>query len=267
MKPDLVAPGASVLTTFAQEDRTVESYGTSIAAPVVAGNAALVRQYFEEGWFPCDNNEESPSSNCNIIPSGSLVKAVLMNGAQPMKQVQVSRPWIGEGNELLEEVNEYDSNQGMGLIKMDSSLPIPGKNLLHAIMRNNQSLDNGEVHDIFIKSKPWQQCNNASYKYELSVTLAWYDPAGEIGCAKCLIDDFDLWVHKLNTRKGKWNHKVFANGGTHNDDRNNVERIRFQVQGNKAYRIRVKGSNLSANSAKFSLIATGCFEEIDDPTR
>jgi len=47
MKPDLVAPGASVLTAYAHEtDKTVEIYGTSYAAPVVAGNAALVRQYF-----------------------------------------------------------------------------------------------------------------------------------------------------------------------------------------------------------------------------
>ncbi len=81
MKPDLVAPGASVLTPKAKHPgETVQSFGTSFSAPTVAGNAALVRQYFEEGKLPCDR------SNCSFDPSGSLVKAVLMNSARTLKQ-------------------------------------------------------------------------------------------------------------------------------------------------------------------------------------
>ena len=67
MKPDLVAPGVSVLTAYAHENgKTVQVYGTSFSGPVVAGNAALVRQYFEEGKLPCS------WGNCKIDPSGSL---------------------------------------------------------------------------------------------------------------------------------------------------------------------------------------------------
>ena len=89
MKPDLVAPGASVLTAYAHEKgKTVQSYGTSFAGPVVAGNAAIIRQYFEEGHFPCD------FTDCSFDPSGSLIEAVLLNSAQSLKQVQVSEPGL-----------------------------------------------------------------------------------------------------------------------------------------------------------------------------
>jgi hypothetical protein len=108
MKPDMVAPGYTVLAPRAyasdrNSEETFETFGTSFSAPVVSGNAALVRQYFEEGWFPCG------SKGCGrpIDPSGSLVKAVLMNGAQSLKSVQK----VPNGP-IMEQVREYDNNQG-----------------------------------------------------------------------------------------------------------------------------------------------------------
>ncbi len=58
MKPDVVAPGYKILAPRAHAtknnyDESYETFGTSFSAPVVSGNAALIRQYFEEGWFPC----------------------------------------------------------------------------------------------------------------------------------------------------------------------------------------------------------------------
>lgn len=63
--PDLVAPGYYIMsarsatnptakTCGAQntDKRIVRMAGTSMATPVAAGNAALVRQYFEDGFYP-----------------------------------------------------------------------------------------------------------------------------------------------------------------------------------------------------------------------
>lgn len=52
------------------------SEGTSMSVPAVAGSAAIVRQYFEEGWYPYGISQSSEKLN----PSGALVKAVLLNG-------------------------------------------------------------------------------------------------------------------------------------------------------------------------------------------
>ncbi len=43
--------------------------------------AALIRQYFEEGWYP--TGTKIPMDK--LEPSSALVKAVLLNGGQFMK--------------------------------------------------------------------------------------------------------------------------------------------------------------------------------------
>lgn len=256
MKPDLVAPGSSVLTAYAQESGTVQDYGTSVSGPVVAGNAALVRQYFEDGKLPCKRN-------CSLDPSGSLVKAVLMNSAYSLKQVQVSSPWLEK--RLLEQVNEYDSNQGMGLIQLDKTLPIPDHNKFTAIVRNNEVIQDQDYHDIYVRANPGA-CRNTSYKRDFSATLAWYDPSGASSCAKCLLDDLDISVHLVkNNGKVKNASVEYPNGGSRKDYDNNVERIRFKMKGRKLYRIRIHASNLSTANTKYSMIASGCFKEITIP--
>lgn len=261
MKPDLVAPGASVLTPKAHENAsTVQSYGTSFAAPTVAGNAALVRQYFEEGHLPCDELGNEEEHSCRIDPSGSLVKAVLMNSARSLKQVQVSRPWIG--SQELEEVSEYDNSQGMGLIQLDNTLPIANHNKINAIVRNNQYIKDGEFHDIFIRATP-HKCLGKSYIRDFSATLAWYDAPGSANCAKCLINDLDIMVHEVRAdRTIKKGTKKFPNGLSRKDYNNNVERLRFTMSGMNRYRIRIYASNLDKAQTQFSMIASGCFKVI-----
>jgi hypothetical protein len=259
MKPDLVAPGAPILTAFAHEyGKIVHVYGTSFAAPVVAGNAALVRQYFEEGNFPC-----SWANGCNMNPSGSLVKAVLMNSAQNLDAVKVSKPWLEM--KALETVNAYDSNQGMGLVQLDKTLPIPGHNVFSALVRNNKVIKDRDVHDIFIRATPGK-CFNKPYKHEFSATLTWYDPPGVIGCAKCLINDLDIRVDWITADGAvKYESRVFPNGGTKEDDTNNAERIRFNMTSTRRYRIRIYAANLATAQQNFSFIATGCFRAISNP--
>jgi len=61
----------------------------------------------------------------------------------------------------------YDNNQGMGLVKMDSSLSIPGKNNLYALVRNNVEINNGGDHGKIIKATPLI-CELDPYKHDLS---------------------------------------------------------------------------------------------------
>jgi len=92
-KPTLMAPGvdicsahdAAVPASFPcstppmTTDYTLNS-GTSMAAPAVAGNVALTRQYFMEGWYPSGTKTATQA----LAPSASLLKAVLVHSAQEM---------------------------------------------------------------------------------------------------------------------------------------------------------------------------------------
>ncbi|HJH31713.1 MAG TPA: PGF-pre-PGF domain-containing protein [Methanosarcinaceae archaeon] len=74
IKPDVVAPGTSIISTASSlksDNNYTYMNGTSMATPITAGAAALVRQYYVE-------NESLTS------PSAALIKATLINGAANM---------------------------------------------------------------------------------------------------------------------------------------------------------------------------------------
>ncbi len=248
MKPDIVAVGYTILAPRAHahqknSEDSYETFGTSFSAPVVAGSAALVRQYFEEGWFPCG----SKGCNKSIYPSGALVKAVLMNGAQSLRAVQE----VPRGP-VQSQISEYDNNQGMGLVQLANSFPIRNVNQLNAIAVNNRELRDGETNIFVVNTK---QCSTN----ELSVTISWYDPAGATNCARCLVNDLDLSVQS--------NGRVYyPNGNSSPDRKNNSERVRMTTTEGQEISIQVEAHNLATGSQKYSLILTGCFDIVAEKT-
>lgn len=47
-----------------------------MATPVVAGSAALVRQYFMDGYYPSGTKTQDDA----FTPSSALIKAVMISG-------------------------------------------------------------------------------------------------------------------------------------------------------------------------------------------
>jgi len=82
IKPDVVAPGTSIYSTASSlvypEDYVYMS-GTSMATPITAGSAALLRQYF--------------LNNLSIHPSAAFLKATLINGAVNLGYSSNSQGW------------------------------------------------------------------------------------------------------------------------------------------------------------------------------
>ena len=84
---------------------TTEKGGTSMAAPVVSGAAAIIRQYFEEGYYPSGIQNDDHS----FTPSADTIKAILVNGATTLN--------MNTANSII---SAYDYNQGHGLIDLST---------------------------------------------------------------------------------------------------------------------------------------------------
>mmetsp|Transcript_38662 Transcript_38662/g.42786 ORF Transcript_38662/g.42786 Transcript_38662/m.42786 type:complete len:1176 (-) Transcript_38662:157-3684(-) len=253
-KPDILAPGMYIRSAEARTRTVGEcdntspdalSYkaGTSMSTPIVSGAAALVRQYFEEAWYPGG----SKGSGMTMNPSSALVKAVLIGGAEAILGIQ-------NRNGSISGSSEYDFAQRFGRINLLSSLPLSGKNTINALIEDRKPISNGQenTYNIVI--------NQNNCEEPLSATLVWTDPSAASGCTNCLINNLDLTIDGPGGR-------VYPNGGTTADSRNNAERIRIENPvTNGSYQVVVRGANLDRASQFYSLVVTGCFGESENST-
>ncbi len=126
-KPDVVAPGSFIVS--AKSDGTIVSNqcvqgldvgvlameGTSMATPVTSGTAALVRQYYMDGYYPSGTANPSDS----LVPSAALLKATLIAST-------ASQSRLGASNTLIS--GPPSVYQGFGRLLLEAGLviqPIP----------------------------------------------------------------------------------------------------------------------------------------------
>lgn len=167
-KPDVVAPGTFVLSARSRDTSgsgwglTSDSFyyymgGTSMATPLVAGCAALVREYLiTQRHLP--------------TPSAALVKAMLVNGAQDIP-----------GQYVPSEAGPIPNfSEGFGRVDMTATLGAGAAQIVELRDEGN-SLDTGEEEVILVAVPAGATL--------LKATLVWTDPAGET-----LQNDLDLIV-------------------------------------------------------------------------
>ena len=165
-RPDVVAPGTAILSTksraatgtgwAAYDALFFYDGGTSMATPLVAGCAAVVRQFL--------------MSRQSASPSAAVVKAMLINGAKPML-----------GQYVPSEVGAPpDNSQGFGRIDLAATIG-PYQSATTVVYKDEATaLDTGQTEET-------QQAVAAGQT--LKATLVWTDPAGE-----ALQNDLDLIV-------------------------------------------------------------------------
>src|SRR5919197_1002841 len=213
-KPDVVAPGTCILSTLSRAVASPSTdfgtssdplfffdSGTSMATPLVAGCAAVLRETLVKNGMP--------------NPSAALVKALLVNGA-------VRLPGQYTPTEAGSSPN---SNSGWGRVDLAGSVIIPGPNGDAGFGEGGPLKQGGsDTIDIDIPKGPPRHEGSAEPEdvgptavgATFKITLVWSDPPGA-----ALQNDLDLIVRAAN---GAERH---GNMGTSKrfDRVNNVEQV------------------------------------------
>ncbi len=218
IKPDLCAPGTFVLSTrstktSSQGDGLYDdnpSYmfdsGTSMATPLVAGSAALVRQWLMER-----------RGYTNELPTAALIKAILMGGAHDMSGDEDPRCGGAAPN----------STQGWGRVDLGESLFPTNASV---VLVDRIPFSDGETFRVKIAT---------TSAAPLSVQLVWTDYPGEYGAAQSLVNDLDLAVSN-ETTGAVWH----GNGVEGGDRTNSVESVRIGLAEAGEYSVLVSGASV-----------------------
>ena len=248
IKPDVVAPGTWTLSGYSdafqqQYDAALNPVngqfqydgwgfpagaaykymgGTSMAAPLVAGGAAVIRDFYQK--------------RRGHNASAALVKAVLINSAV----------------DLLDE-----NNDGV----LDNAEPVPNihegwgrVDLVNATDESDAFFD--EAAPLSTASSATHTFEVTSPGVPMKVTLAWTDYPASTSAATSLVNDLDLTVTAPDGTTYRGN--VFAGGwsltGGAADRLNNVENVYVFAAAAGTWTITVTGYNVPQGPQPFALV-------------
>ena len=247
-KPEIFAPGYGTWSARYDGIHDCEFspwFGTSVAAPAIAGAGLLVRQYFVEGRYPAGGPPQP------FLPSAALVKAVLLNGAVDM----TGAPAGG---------NQYPSDEeGWGRLVLDHALEFPGdtRKLWVYERRNAAGLQTGEQWS----SPPVHVQSGGT---PLRITLVFTEPPGAPMASNPVVNNLNLELTGPQgtgsaTYHGNWfSGGQSVSGGTP-DTQNNVQQILLLSPAPGAYGVTIHGGETFAGPQGFALVISG--DAVVDP--
>lgn len=248
IKPDVTAPGVDIWSArggdpYNDYDTYWQLSGTSMATPCVAGSAALVRQYFMDGFYPTGSSV--PVNG--FTPSAALIKAALINGADEM---------TGTGAYANGEYFYPNNNQGWGRIDLDNALYFSGDSRGLVAIDDRYGLSTGATVTY--------QLAIGSGDQPVEITLVWSDYPGVAMSDPNLVNDLDLTVSSPDGTVYRGNMYTGYSPGesetnpASNDHLNNVEGVLAISDAQPGiWTVSVSGYNVPMGPQPFALIMTG----------
>ena len=238
IKPDVVVPGTDIASTkssraplrnfwgpYPENANYAFMGGTSMAAPLVAGCAALVREYYV--------------SNRNHEPSAALLKATLIN----------STKWLTGADAVADFPSAPNYHQGFGCIWMPWAIPNPSVPYLK--LEFLDTWRDPERHFVRTGQRFRFQFSISGGNW-LRICLTYTDLA-----ARALQNNLDLFVQHMQSGQ-KWiGNADLPSGLKIPDPDNNVEVVRLENPPTGDYLVQITASNLLQAGQDFAIVVTG----------
>ncbi len=243
IKPDVVFPSASIDSAGNDFDASTGNCadrrmtGTSMAAPGVAGNSLLVREYFERGFYP--TGAEVPADG--FTATSALVKAMMINSGEEIG-------WDAEGR----PITIPSGQQGWGRVILDSVLHFSGDG--RGLFVDDHT--NGFVSPADAPVRFQLEVLNSDAPLE--VTLVWNDYPSTPAATTHLINDLDL---RVDGASGSYHGNYYYQGQSTDhgvaDRLNNVEAVLVKDPVPGVYTVEVSAHAVPQAPQPWALVVSG----------
>lgn len=213
IKPEIMTPGSSVFSAKSipnGEPGHEGIYildGTSMATPNAAGAAALITQYFQEGYY---------RKSLNFTPSSTLIRSLMINAADPIDKSKVyPNPDTGFGILNLNQYIVLNDLDDINHVLIGQDIPIHNGDHLYSEININ-----GNDKDLRITISNLDSATNpdSNIALILDLDLVVISPNGKVYRGNQRVDDTEekystnerVLIDKSEVVVGKYQIHVFA---------------------------------------------------------